>query len=213
MNKLFNNWKREYESRLSDISQASPDVSRELTEGKQQLTPANYYATKLVGSVSSFHDMFKSDDDISVGQTNVSNGKPQAGDHFLLCAVMVQYGLAAGVTAGDTKATAFGLIPTNMRNGEIEISQNKRVIMEKQLMEIFYTADHVESTGDTNSAAGTPIAATMTGFGNVGYYELPTPKWIDPERKLDVSLEFASAMQSANANVRIILLGVKNTKV
>jgi len=213
MKHLFSNWLAEYKKRLSELQAADSAVFNDLASGSQQLSVANYYATKCVGAVSSYNDLFKSDDDISVGMTNISSGKPQAGDRFLLCGISVQYVTAAGTAAANTKAAAFGLINTNMRNGEIEISQNKRMILEKQLMEPFYTSEQVYATADTNPALGTPSAATIAGFGNIGFYELPTPKWIEPERKIDVAMDFAAAMGSANASVRIILWGIKNVKV
>lgn len=176
----------------------------------QQVVDGSLYANKLVGQVSSFDDLFKTDDTLAVGLTNVANAQLPANTFFLLTAISLQYGVAAGTTTTNTKETTFGLVPAAIKNGEISISCNKRIVLEKMSCEVFERADHYVAEGDTNASAGTPVTYTMVGKGNVGYYELENPKWLNPQQTIQVALKFASALASANSNVRIVLHGAMN---
>jgi len=213
---LKTNLKRLFDERADQLRISHPDIWAALGYGgqvpTQQLSVASYYAAKSVSAVASFDDMFKSDDDQSVGMTNLSKGKPEPGEVFLLCALQVQHAAAGGAADSNVKAAAFGLISTVMRNGEIEITQKNRSIIARQSMEPFYAADNVTPVGDTNAVAGTAITYTMTGFGNIGLVELDTPKWIYPDQKIDVLLKMSGAT-TANDAVRIVLIGVKNVKL
>lgn len=212
----FGNAKTEFDARAHALKSMDVEVYRALYSDPQlvtqQLSVASIYAAKSISERSSFDDLFKSDDDISVGLSSLSNGKPEASSYFLCTAIMLQYAVAAGTTDDNVKAARYGLISDIMRNGEIEILQNKRAIFEKQSMEVFHAADHYMPVGDTNAVAGTPVVYTLEGAGNVGLLVLDTPKWIEPERKLEVNLDFAGAA-ATNAAVRIIFLGAKNVRL
>lgn len=213
MKHLIQNWKREFESRQEQVRAFSKDVYGEIFIAKtQQLTLASHYSAKNVGAVTSYKDFFKADDSVAIGLANLSQGKPAVGEYFLLCGVSIQFGEASAATVAATKALAFGLIDTNMRNGEVEISQNKRTLVERMSMEAFFTADSIQAVGDTNAAAVTPITYTMTPYGNVGFIELATPKWITPQEKIEIEMDFSVVMSSANDNVKVILWGIKNVK-
>jgi len=209
--------KMAFDARLFQLAKQDSDVAKIAAalygeNPTQQAVDATIYAAKSVGAVKTFDDLFKSDDKISVGIASLSEGKPAAGDYFLATHIALQYAVAAGTTDADVKAANFGLISSLIRNGEIKMSQNNREILPSQSCEIFYAAKQVVVAGDNNVAAGTAIVNTFAGFGDIGLYKLENPKWIYPDRKLDVSLKFADALP-ANSAVRMIIYGVKNGKL
>ena len=213
----FEGRKLAFDARLPQLAKQEPEVEKIAmamygNNPTQQAVDAIIYAAKSVSEKTSFDDLFKSDDKISVGISSLSEGKPSAGEYFLATAIMLQYAVAGGTADADVAKADFGLIHAYMRNGEIKIVQNNREILPAQSCEIFQGADHYEAIGDTNAAAGTPVTNTMMGVGHVGLYELANPKWIYPDRKIDVSLKLAAQLP-VNAAVRILFIGVKNGKL
>ncbi len=213
----FEGRKLAFDARLPQLAKQEPDVEKIAaamygSNPTQQAVDAIIYAAKSVSEKTSFDDLFKSDDKISVGITSLSEGKPSAGEYFLATEIMLQYAVASGTSDSDVAKADFGLIHPFIRNGEIKIVQNNREILPAQSCEIFQVADHYQAVGDSNAAAGTPVNNVMMGVGHVGHYKLANPKWIYPDRKIDVSLKFAAQLP-ANAAVRILFIGVKNGKL
>ncbi len=219
----FASSKSEFEARsaqLRDISHAmyiavfgirNPDGSwkQRPTHG---LFDTTILAAKSVSGMASFDDMFKSDDDEATGLASLANGKPAANEPTLVTEISLQYAVAAGTSKPDVAKASYGLIHDYMRNGRIEIAQEKRLIVTEQVMEPFHVADHYQNVGDTNAVAGTPIIYTSKGIGNVGRILLANPKWIEPEKKIDVDMKFADALPADSA-IRILLHGVKPMRV
>jgi hypothetical protein len=213
----FEGRKLAFDARLPQLAKQEPDVEKIAmamygSNPTQQAVDAIFYAAKSVSEKSSFDDLFKSDDKISVGLTSLSEGKPSAGEYFLTTGIMLQYAVAKGTSENDVAKANYGLIHPFIRNGEIKIVQNNREILPAQSCEIFHVADHYEAIGDTNAVAGNPVENMMMGVGHVGHYKLANPKWIFPDRKIDVSLKFTSQLP-VNAAIRIIFIGVKNGKL
>ncbi len=204
--------KQLFDQRADDLRRISVDVYNAIyRDGNQGISEGNIYAAKSISGLASYEDMFKSDDSIREGITNISNGKPANNEPMLVYGISLQSADAGGTTDAHVKAASFGLITDVMRNGEIEISQNKRTILARQSMESFCIADHVMAVGDSNAAAETPVDYTMKGFGHVGFVELAVPKWVMPNEKLDVNLKFTAPV-AANTAFRVILHGIKNVK-
>jgi len=205
--------KLEWDARSAQIQSMFPEIYQMLyKESTMQVNDATIMAAKFVGASKTFVDLFKSDDDISIGLSSRSNGRPPKDELFLLTHVALLYAEAAGNTPDDVKAADFNLIPNEMRNGLIEITQNKRILMPEQEMDQFYIADHFVAVGDSNEPAGTPVKYDMQGVGHVGIVKLSNPKFIVPERSIEVNLKFAAAL-NPNAAVKIVLYGVKNVRV
>ncbi len=206
--------KAEFDARSQQIAEMNPDVYNALygDNPTQQVLNANIVAAKLVGAVSSFSDLFKSDDSIATGLASLANGKPPTDEFFLLTHIAFQYALAANAADADVAKASYGIIPDAVRNGSVEITQNKRIIFVEQSMELFATADHYEAVGDTNPAAGTAATFTMKGIGGIGLFKLDNPKWIIPDRQLKVEMKFADALPALSA-IKVLLFGVKNVRV
>jgi len=206
--------KIEWDSRKNQISDMNSEIYRALygSVPSQQVVDSTIMAAKSVGAVKSFSDLFKSDDQISIGLSSLSDARPPKDMLFLLTHIALLYAVAAGTTDSDVKEADYNLIPTEMRNGTLEITQNKRVIFSEQEMEQFYTAIQFVAVGDTNVGSGTPITYSMRGVGHVGLIKLENPKFIVPQEELETNMKFAKALP-ANAAVKIILFGVRNQRV
>jgi hypothetical protein len=174
----------------------------------EQVVDAIFYAAKSVGAVSSFADIFKPDDAILIGKTNLSQAKMDANTVFLCTAIAIQHAAAGGTADSNVVGASYGLIPTYMRNGELSLKAGNRPIVDKLPMEVFHAYDSAIATGDTNAAAGTGVTYTMERLGS-GVYELENPKWIYPNELISADLRFAAAL-TANDAVKILLIGAKN---
>lgn len=174
----------------------------------EQVVDATLYAAKTVGAVASFSDLFKRDDAILTGKTNVSQAKVDANTAFLCTAIAIQYSVAAGATDDNVRQATYGLLHNNMRNGELTVKAGNRPIVEQLSGEVFYSFDAATAIGDTNAAAGTAVTYTMVQPG-IGVYELENPKWIYPNDILSADFKFAGNLD-ANGAVKIILIGAKN---
>jgi len=175
----------------------------------QQLQLQNYYAYKQVGAVSSFSDLFASDDSKAVlsttKMTNVAQGKLDADKLFLLTHIQLLFG-----NASNLNETSWGRLSESILNGTIKITQDDRVILDTQLCRIFDSVNAALATGDTNAAAGTAVTYTIQHVGP-GIVEV-APKFILPQKSINVDLKFAKAL-SSNDNIGIVLYGVQNVNL
>ncbi len=205
-----------YERKLRQLALTNPyaqKVSSELYRPNplQQVVEDSIYAIKPVSSLTSFDDLFKSDDKIRIGLTNISEGKLPSDWIFLAHSISLQYGVAASTSADDLAKTEFGLIHPYMRNGEIRIVQNNTEILPQQNAEKYFTARHFVSMGNNNPEAGNVLVNVMRAVGRVGRVRLENSKFLFGDRKIDVSLKFSAPMP-ANSVVKIILHGMRNAK-
>lgn len=205
--------KAEFDARREQIASMNPDVYQALygSQPTQQVVDADIYAAKSVGQVKSFSDLFKADDSIAVGLASLANAKPPSNEFFLLTHIAFLYAVAAGTSDANVAAAEYGLIPSAVRNGTVEITQNQRLILPEQSMERFAVADHYEAVADSNPAAGTAATYTMKGAGKIGVFKLSNPKWIIPDTQLKVNLKFAAALAS-NAAIKVVFFGAKNVR-
>jgi hypothetical protein len=208
--------KGEFDSRkelLPELAACGQDIYDGLyLNGSQHLVDASIMAAKHVGQKSAYGDLFKSDDAISVGNATLSQGKQVAEELFLVTEIQLRFAIAAGSTPAQIAAAKYNIIHNLMRNGVIEISQDKRTILpEGTSMDIFHCADHYVASGDNNVAAGTKAVYEMEGFGNIGRIKLANSKFIVPDKKIDVDMEFAGALPE-NSAIRIDFYGCKNVR-
>lgn len=183
-----------------------------LIANRMQVVDSIIYSAKVAGAVTSFSDLFKPDDVIKIGKSNLNMAVMPANTAFLVTGIALQYSLAAGTTDANLLGSDFGPIPNAMRYGEITLTAEGRLILDKLNCEVFHGADNAVATGDTNAAAGTAVTYTMERTA-VGIYKLEKPKWIFPNERLAVDLRFAEALASANSCVKILLFGAKNCSI
>lgn len=178
-----------------------------------QVVESVIYSAKVAGAVTSYADLFKSDDVISVGKCNLSQATLPANTAFLITGIALQYALSpTDATDPNLKIADWGLIPTVIRNGEISLTVDSRPVLDKLSCEVFHSYGNNVATGDTNVAAGTAITYTMQQTA-IGLYKLEKPKWIFPNQHLAVDLRFAGALAGATSAIRIMLFGAKNCSI
>lgn len=177
--------KQEFIERKAIIQAADPASYSEIFDTQRaQLTDGVIFSKKAVSEVTSFDEMFKSDDAKQHNIINIANAKLPAGKWFLANRIM----LLTGVNA-DVGATAWGAIADDVRNGEIEITLDKKPIVSKM-----------------------PISALFADESNsdhvTGLAWLDNPKMLEPEKDLLVRLWFPVAT-ATNTNLYLALLGTQ----
>ena len=101
-----------------------------------QAVDTAYYVVKTIAG-SKVMKMFKDDDNKVVGTSNISSGKLEKGNFFLLYGIHL---LAGIVDAGETQASVnFNVIPDYLRNGEFEFKANGTVMVPNTSNEVFNT--------------------------------------------------------------------------
>jgi hypothetical protein len=123
----------EFEKRLGLLP---ADIQKGLANQSLQAVDAAYYVVKAT-SGSKVAKMFKDDDNKVVGQSNISSGKLEKGNFFLLYGIQLLGGLSdPGETPGSVN---FGLVPDYVRNGEFEFKANGTVLIPNTSCEVFNT--------------------------------------------------------------------------
>jgi hypothetical protein len=112
------------------------EVQKGLAAQTLQAVDVIMYTVKAVSS-NKVIKMFKDDDNKVVGLSNISSGKLEKGNFFLLYGVQLMCGIAEGTeTAGDVN---FTQIPDFIRNGEFEFKANGTVLVPSTSNEAFLT--------------------------------------------------------------------------
>lgn len=203
--------KTEFDARLNQLELVNPKIVQNIRNGVENASIATISVAKSASGRSSFDELFKTDDAISVGISSIPEAMPPKGEGFLCTHIQLQFAIAAGEDSADVAAAEYGLIHNLMRNGNILITQNGSVVFAEQLMEQFHVADNFVAIADTNPVAGTPADYTMQGVGNVGLIVLETPKWIKEQERIEARLDFTGPLP-VNSSIRLTLYGVKNVK-
>lgn len=123
----------EFEKRLALLP---PEIQKGLATQALQAVDTAYYVVKAVGG-SKVIKMFKDDDNKVVGTSNISSGKLEKGNYFLLYGIQLLGGTAeAGESSGSVN---FSVIPDYVRNGEFEFKANGTVLLPYTSCEVFNT--------------------------------------------------------------------------
>jgi len=204
-----------FDARREIIKGEAPDVYNAIYGDvpTMQVVDHAYVAAKVAGEVTAYYDLFKSDDNIATGLASLSEGKPPAKQFFIITHIMLQYAVAAGTTDAQVAAATYGIAPSALLNGNFKLEQGSRILIPELPCSIFSNPGNgYTAIGDTNVAAGTAITYTMVS-PNAGLYRLSNPKFIYPQEKLDLSLKFAAALASANACVKVTVIGAANVSI
>jgi hypothetical protein len=112
------------------------EIQKGLASQSLQAVDTVIYVVKSVAG-SKVVKMFKDDDNKVVGISNISSGKLEKGNFFLLYGVQLMAGIAeANETAADVN---FNIIPDYVRNGEFEFKANGTVLVPNTSNEAFFT--------------------------------------------------------------------------
>jgi hypothetical protein len=123
----------EFEKRLNLLPQ---DIQKGLASQTLQAVDTAYYVVKSVAG-SKVIKMFKDDDNKVVGTANISSGKLEKGNYFLLHAIQLLGGAAE--PGEDVGSVNFNMIPDYVRNGEFEFKANGTVLIPNTSCEVFNT--------------------------------------------------------------------------
>jgi hypothetical protein len=163
------------------------EIQKGLASQSLQAVDTVIYVVKSVAG-SKVVKMFKDDDNKVVGISNISSGKLEKGNFFLLYGVQLMAGIAeANETAADVN---FNIIPDYVRNGEFEFKANGTVLVPNTSNEAFFTE-------------GRDVFK--------GLYILDNPKVIKDQQAIEFNLEWGTNAP-ANTYLKAILRGTSVIK-
>ena len=169
----------EFEKRISMLPK---EIQVGLANQSLQAVDTAYYVVKTI-SGSKVIKMFKDDDNKVVGSSNISSGKLEKGNYFLL------YGLQLLGGVGDNNdspgSVNYDVVPDYLRNGEFEFKANGTVLVPNTSCEVFQT------TGKDTFK---------------GLFVLDNPKIIRDQQSIELNIEW-SANAPQNSYLKAILRG------
>jgi len=169
----------EFEKRISLLPK---EIQQGLASQSLQAVDTAYYVVKTI-SGSKVVKMFKDDDNKVVGTSNISSGKLEKGNYFLLYGIQLLGGVGDGA---DTAGTVnYDVIPDYVRNGEFEFKANGTVLIPNTSCEVFQTE-------------GKDIFK--------GLFVLDNPKIIRDQQRIEFNVEW-SANAPSNSYLKAILRG------
>ncbi len=125
--------REEFVKRMGNLD---PELTKKIATGQMRLADVSYYATKFVGAKNSI-DMLVDDDKKVIGVNNISMGKLEKDNVFLLDSISLLSGVGAGdITPFDVD---FDMIPALVRNGQFILKANGAEIIPKSSLEMFDT--------------------------------------------------------------------------
>ncbi len=169
----------EFEKRISMLPK---EIQQGLANQSLQAVDTAYYVVKTI-SGSKVIKMFRDDDNKVVGQSNISSGKLEKGNHFLLYGIHLLGGVG---DANDAPGTVnFDIIPDYIRNGEFEFKANGTVLIPNASCEAYQTDGK-----DTFK----------------GLFVLDNPKIIRDQQSIELNIEWA-VNAPVNSYLKAILRG------
>ena len=169
----------EFEKRISLLPK---EIQQGLASQSLQAVDTAYYVVKTI-SGSKVIKMFKDDDNKVVGTSNISSGKLEKGNYFLLYGIQLLGGV--GDSADSAGTVNYDVIPDYVRNGEFEFKANGTVLIPNTSCEVFQTE-------------GRDIFK--------GLFVLDNPKIIRDQQSIEFNVEW-SANAPSNSYLKAILRG------
>ena len=169
----------EFEKRISLLPK---EIQQGLASQSLQAVDTAYYVVKTI-SGSKVVKMFKDDDNKVVGTSNISSGKLEKGNYFLLYGIQLLGGV--GDSADSAGTVNYDVIPDYVRNGEFEFKANGTVLIPNTSCEVFQTE-------------GKDIFK--------GLFVLDNPKIIRDQQSIEFNVEW-SANAPSNSYLKAILRG------
>ena len=169
----------EFEKRISLLPK---EIQQGLASQSLQAVDTAYYVVKTV-SGSKVIKMFKDDDNKVVGTSNISSGKLEKGNYFLLYGIQLLGGV--GDSADSAGTVNYDVVPDYVRNGEFEFKANGTVLIPNTSCEVFQTE-------------GKDIFK--------GLFVLDNPKIIRDQQSIEFNVEW-SANAPSNSYLKAILRG------
>jgi len=199
----------EFEERMNLLS---PDLQAGLRNKSLQLADHTVYVTKSISGLTSIK-MFEDADDKIVGVSNISSGKLEKNEVFLLSGIQLLYGVGTGTAItkdGVAAVTQWLQIPLLVENGEFTFKVSQKTLLDRVSNSIFKRHMAVETTIQAGGA-NVGGSAWAVGEGMPGFFKLANPKMIETQQSIEMNLEWCAAAAS-NSYLKAILWGTKVMK-
>lgn len=186
---------------MARFASLSSDMQAGLLNGRYQLVDSVIYNTKAIGGQNNIR-MFDDADDKIIGVGNISRGKLEKNEVFLLSAIqlLIATAPAKGGSGSDANDPAFtevtrqnmarlewDVVDKNVRAGEHTFRAGTQTLLDRVCNEVFaYEGDSHEK----------------------GLYKLANPKLIRTQEALDLFIEFAE-VAPAGTFLRVVMYGSK----
>ena len=176
----------EFAARLSKIDE---NLAKAIKSGTVQVVDYALYNTRNLGTDTTV-EAFQASDSKEVGITNLNKRQLEANTYFLVTGVQVLESTEA-ISANNTlKGASYGVIASDVANGEFELKVGDKVLIPRNSMEMFKTPANTDKL--------------------VGYYELDCPKLISP--LTDIVPWIYLPASTGSKGLKIVLYGVKTNK-
>jgi hypothetical protein len=169
------------------FSQLPKDTRKGLLGRQKQLVDTALYITKEVSN-DKMCKIFLDDDTKTVGKSNISGGKLEKGNFFMLKGIQLLYGVAGDNE--DYNDVNFTYLPDFIRNGEFEFVANGSILIPSMSLEVFNTQGMER---------------------RLGYFELVNPKMIETQQPMDFEIEWGKNAP-ANSFMKAVLYGTSVAK-
>lgn len=179
-----NNSRGELQKRMNQLP---PAIQNGLRSHHLQAVDSAFYLCKDISGQKSIK-MLMDDDNKVVGVGNVSSGKLEKDNVFLLNAIILLSGVAAaGETAGQVN---YDVLPAELRNGEFELRANGTTLFAGISNEVFQT------TGKQCQK---------------GFYQLDNPKLIMDQQTIEFNVQWAVPAKT-QTYMKLVLIGTSVSK-
>lgn len=162
----------------------STDANRAILSGQQIARDKVYFARKAAAAVSSV-DLVDPTTEDATGESNLNKGELPSGRYLVCDRISIASITNASVTAGVYST----VLPAAIRNGEVRIEQDGKILYEGPISEF-----HSEA---------------VTQDKDQKYKKLDNPILLQPNKPLHVRMDFPDAT-AVDTNVEIAFAGVEN---
>ena len=167
-------------------------------------------------------EVFKANDDLEIGITNINGGRLPKGEPFTATGMVLLSSIAAGEEWDDIRKSRFGIIHEHIRNGHFSLKiGGDQIVAERINNEVFVTHSAETKLVLNDGTLIDPLAvgsgtavvsAAQAVFQNadraMGFYQFDNPFTIPTDTFIDLVVEWGSAAP-ANAALKVMLVGGK----
>lgn len=197
----------------SRFSMLGKDLRQGLLKKTHQLVDGTIYNVKSVDGVKRVI-FFEDDERKDIGLRNISNGKLDKNEVFLLSHIRILYGVGTSkeeTATGVATVTEWREIPANMI-GEINFRADGRLVFDKMALQdyVHYERNEitVQNAAGSENVGGYGYAA---GQGRPGLRKLDNPKLLPTQTQLEMEIEWGAAAPEY-AFLKVELIGSKVAK-
>ncbi|MFQ3578560.1 MAG: hypothetical protein SNJ71_00285 [Bacteroidales bacterium] len=176
------------------IGQLSPEIQKGIAEKRLQLVDKTIFSAKQIAG-KTFDKLITSSTEKKDGYSNIDKGKLNVGEPFLLTGISLLYGVVTSANTGKVETSTY---QTNyeaaVMNGYINMTVANEIIIHELPLSSFNEKNTSEP---------------------FHFQKLEVPKWIQPEKQIELELFMPSAASNSEDNlavVKVILHGAQVIK-